>query len=496
MKKKLILMLALIAAAVCLFAITANAEQIKGYQQFEVELLDGSVITVYESAAWDQWQGRLNFTDNTYTEPPIDTEKTYPKLDWSQVVVADFTNGHRKQLNTTTGEYVVTYGTNDGYSMHLDVKNFTKANATNLKTIKTGSATFVRGGEILGRFPALEEIIFGEKLKDIGWGAFINNKKLTNIDFSACASFTISGFSVFKGCTSLESVVLPNTLTSIMDNDVFNGCTSLKTVVLSTALTTLPASTFTGCTSLETIGFVGTPSEALTAAVATAAPNATVTSMTVCEAYGHSNMTSLNDCVEQCGVCEAIVEKEIPNHNSTSIIEYTNGYASKGTVTYYCTNEGCTFKTIGEDMNPLFTCLGYSALTSGNGGIVLGFKVHSDAITAYTQATGKTVKYGVFAALKGSLLAKDVFDESGAMTAGVLGAEINTTHTVFEIKVTGIAADKDAKLALGAYVAITDGEATEYSYMQPGTPDENEKYCFVSYNDIAGIPSAGEEVLQ
>ena len=31
------------------------------------------------------------------------------------------------------------------------------------------------------------------------------------------------------------------------------------------------------------------------------------------------------------------------------------------------------------------------------------------------------------------------------------------------------------------------GETTEYSYMQFGTPAENEKYCFVSYNDIVGF---------
>ena len=45
------------------------------------------------------------------------------------------------------------------------------------------------------------------------------------------------------------------------------------------------------------------------------------------------------------------------------------------------------------------------------------------------------------------------------------------------------------KLAMGAYVAVTDGEATEYSYLQPGAPDGNEKYSFVSYNDIVAKPS-------
>ena len=496
MKKKLILMLALVAVAVCLFAITANAEQRAGYQQFEVELLDGSVITVYESATWDQWQGRLNFTDNTYTEPPLDTEKTYPLLDWSQVVVADFTNGHRKQLNTSTGEYEVKYGTNDGFSMHLNVKNFTKANATSLKTIKTGNATFIIGGEILGRFPALEEIIFGEKLKDIGWSAFINNKKLTNVDFSACTNLTTFGFSVFQNCTSLETVVLPNTLTNISTN-VFNGCTSLKSVVLSTSLTTVAASTFAGCTSLETVSFVGTPSEDLIAAAAAAAPNATITTMTACEAYGHSNMTSVNDCVEQCGVCEAIVQKATPNHNNTSAIEYPNGYGSKGMLTYYCTNDGCTHKTT-EELPALFTCRGYSVPENGNGGITIGYAVNYDAIEYYEQLTGKTVRYGVFAVLKDRLGSNDIFDAEGKAADGVISADLSASKfTVFQLKIVGFKDEqKDVKLAMGAYVAVTDGGATEYSYLQSGTPNENEKYCFVSYNDVIANSSTGEQVTQ
>ena len=247
MKKKLLLALTLVAVFVCLFTVAVSAAQIAGYQQYEVELVDGSKITVYESAAWDQWQGRLNFTDATYTEAPLDTEKTYPLLDWSQVVVADFTNGCRMQLNSTTGEYVVTYGTNG--SMHLSSTSFTKANAINLKKIITGNATIVRGGT-LGSLPALEEVVCGEKLTEIGWNAFDYNVKLVKIDFSACTNFTTFGQQAFIGCTALETVTLPNTITSMGDS-VFQNCTSLKSINWPTSLTKIPNSTFYGCTSLE-----------------------------------------------------------------------------------------------------------------------------------------------------------------------------------------------------------------------------------------------------
>ena len=49
---------------------------------------------------------------------------------------------------------------------------------------------------------------------------------------------------------------------------------------------------------------------------------------------------------------------------------------------------------------------------------------------------------------------------------------------------------------MGAYVATIDGETTEYSYMQGGESNENEKYCFVSYNDIIGKQPANAEAIQ
>ena len=247
MKKKILLTLTLLAIFVCLFAVAVSAAQIAGYQQFEVELVDGSKITVYESADWDQWQGRLNFTDATYTEPPLDTESTYPFLDWSQVAVVDFTNGHRMQLDANTGEYVETYGTNG--SMHLSKTNFTPANATSLKKIITGNVNIIRGATIAG-FPALEEIVCSEKLVEIQWNGCQNNYKLKTVDFSACTNFTTFGQQAFIGCTGLETITLPNTITS-MGSSVFQNCTSLKSINWPTNMTTIPSSTFNGCTSLS-----------------------------------------------------------------------------------------------------------------------------------------------------------------------------------------------------------------------------------------------------
>ena len=104
----------------------------------------------------------------------------------------------------------------------------------------------------------------------------------------------------------------------------------------------------------------------------------------------------------------------------------------------------------------------------------------------------------MFAVLQSRLGDNDVFSKDGTAADGVINAEItNYEFVAFELKIVGFTDEyKDIKLAMGAYVAVTDGETTEYSYMQGGEPNENEKYCFVSYNDIVGKQPANAEVVQ
>ena len=56
----------------------------------------------------------------------------------------------------------------------------------------------------------------------------------------------------FKGCTSLASVTLPNSVTKILDY-AFSGCTSLASVTLSNSVTSIGYGTFSGCTSLASV---------------------------------------------------------------------------------------------------------------------------------------------------------------------------------------------------------------------------------------------------
>ena len=91
--------------------------------------------------------------------------------------------------------------------------------------------------------------------------------------------------------------------------------------------------------------------------------------------------------------------------------------------------------------------------------------------------------------LKEKLGYNDVFSANGTVAEGVVSAEVSAYKLcAFEIKGVGFNEEqKDALLALGAYVSVTKDGTTEYSYMQDDTKGERVgNYIFASYNNIAG----------
>ena len=168
-------------------------------------------------------------------------------------------------------------------------------------------------------------------------------------------------------------------------------------------------------------------------------------------------------------------------------VEYSyESYDAVGTKTTACTRVGCTYSSTGE-AKALFTYIGRSVPENGADGIAIGYIINDIAISEYESATGKKITYGVFAVLKTRLGDNEIFNGEGVAANGVIYAEMSVyDFTAFELKIVGFKTDeqKNAQIAMGAYVLETAGEVSEYSYLQLGTPKEIEKYYFASYNDI------------
>ena len=358
-----------------------------------------------------------------------------------------------------------------------------------------------------------------------------NNWKFKNTAISSIVipeAVTSIGTDNFYGCKNLESIYILGNQTSLGQRN-FEECTNLTNIYIlgdnpTIDITSFKENFFECVYNGKTLDFKSTGkyfffvttnteylNDVMDAIGATAIVSYTefvenpesysdgryiISGTNICDAYYGSHNIEINGANECVGICNQCGMAFV-NHSKEAEIN-TNifyvSYAEKGTKTVKCTNEGCTY-LVTEEMPALFTCLGYSTPEySGSAGIAVGFAANEAAISEYTEVTGKSVGYGLFAVLKDRIGDNDIFASDGTAADGVVSTNISRFgYEIFEIKIVGFGEEhKDMKIAMGAYVEVTDGEATEYIYLQSGTPEENERYCFVSYNDVVA-PANNEE---
>ncbi len=321
---------------------------------------------------------------------------------------------------------------------------------------------------------AMTSIYIPSSVTSIGTEAFRQCYALTTLENFENCQITVLDANVFQSASKITSIKLPQTVTTI--NGAFSGNEKLALVYIPASVTTI-ADTFTGSQPANAVYiYTGKDASALSACTKLAGAN-------VIDGNDYDPTTTYTGVNLVVGYSHCVVYNN-GVHSDTELTALLESYYEAIDVVSKC--KVCETTEVVHQIPALFTYRGYSVAEEGASGIDISYKVNREAIATYEGVTGEKVTYGIFAGLKDTIGANDIFGSDGKALTGVVTADMtDTDYSIFAIKMVGFSeAQMETVFAMGAYVGTSKNDTTDYTYLQISTPKDSEKYYFASYIDV------------
>lgn len=491
MKKKLILVLSLIALMVCLLAISVSAVEVDGIYY---TLNNSGETPVAEVSTENRASCKLetvsipatitvggvtykvtSIASNAFGQVNGDVNGNIKHLVIGANVSAVGEHAFRRVSSLLTVKIENTDAAS-GIKFHnaqfMDCTNLTKVEAKNAKIAEYGNYCFWNDSSLvtvdypstltrlgLNCFRDCVNFSCGDlsntKITEIAAWAFGSAKGITEFKFPS--TLTTIGNNVFLYCP-VETYVFPHSVTSI-GGDTLAHQSKIKVLIMPAIDETHTISSgFLYSTRPNVVIYSGDNVEFFKSQFGSLSAYEAKPFDEYVPGTTYAKNTIFYGANKTCSSCNGIMEKA-DSFKFTNLV--TEMKVSKG-----CLH--CGAETVTENYAPVFECLGFSTF-SNNGycAMVQGFRVNYDSLAKYNEklADAEILGFGVLAVAENKVDGY-VFDENGDAVAGSIVSDITTGHNYFEIKVSNIPIDGmvdentayvDAKLYMCAFVRTEAG---------------------------------------
>ena len=515
MKKKIFLMLAMIAVVACMLALAVSAESVHAGKvdlDATVTLSDGTVVNLFDSEGnaliwYENKDGELK---SIRADIGIDGENKvdFQINNWVGWVSGKEANQFDKIIITVDG---VEYGSGDivVFSIMDDDVVITSSKKGRVgKAVNCYENAFKDAKKLEYAFLRLDTLAFykdsfrgASNLKYVNFEDLAELVDITANSFQDCTSLGPTlvlpmsvkniGTATFRNCTSLETVVLSDKVSSLGSYDAFMDCKKLTTIVIPGTLTNVPINSFKNSTAITKVCYVGTKeqAEAFIASAASSGGNPVIAELTIISYADYEKLADKSGkyFIYDYNYCAAF---NGGNHTMAgNAVMQAVDYFKDITFADTCTVCNGTFVDASLTINPLFTWKGFSvseqADANGCYSVTQGFYVDMEAIKAYA-AIKTDFAFGVVASVGKenpiSIVDGEVVADSNVIFAPIsknANGELSVVHNYFDIKVTGIDENNlSTQIAFNGYVV--DGGEIYYLHGE----STSETAVGSSYNDV------------